>query len=71
MSRDRYVIEVADKAGVLAEKERTTFYETLSTVKQLREQYPHCAIEVTNVEKSDYDSDGLTDEQREKLSEVM
>lgn len=71
LCRDRFYIEVADKCGVIKERERSTFYETLSLVKQLRQEHPTEAIAVTNIEKSDYDSDGLTDEQREKLTEVL
>lgn len=71
MSRDRYLVEVCDYVGLVVEHERSTFYETLSTAKLLRQQYPRAVVQVTNLDRSDYDTDGLTDEQREQLSEVL
>ena len=70
-----YLLIAADKCGVAREEQFETFEEAESALRHWRDEMdPHWhlghvtyAYRVSNIDESDVDFDGLTDEQREQL----
>lgn len=71
VSRDKYAVGVYDRAGEFERIECDGFGDVLRTVAAKRAAYPGKVVEAFNLDRCDYDTNGLTEDQREALDEVQ
>lgn len=64
-----YRVGLYDRGGEVASREAATFAEVLAIAAELRR--PHAVVAVVNDNLADYDTDGLTDDEREQLEAVL
>ena len=64
---DRYVVQIADRFGVVRESEHSTFPPALEQLRAWRTTWPLHAVVMHNVDLCDVDTDGLTEEEREQI----
>ena len=62
---NRYGIECWDSYGQLADRRATDFPAALANVKELRTKYPKASVVVVNLDRCDYDTNGLTEDEQE------
>lgn len=60
-----YLIVIADRAGVLAEKRAETLAEACAMGRQALADYPGRYVGLSNLDRCDVDDSGLTDEERD------
>ena len=63
-----YGIECWDKYGQLADRRSPDFAGALSAVGDLRTKYPRAAVVVFNLDRSDCDTNGLTEDEEEAIN---
>ena len=63
-----YGIECWDKYGQLADRSAPDFAGALSAVSALRAKYPRAAVVVFNLDRCDYDTNGLTEDEEEAIN---
>lgn len=68
----RYIVEASDRAGTFARAEAATFAGMVHQWRTMRSRYGTETAVYTfgNVEHADVDTNGLTDEERERLEEI-
>jgi hypothetical protein len=64
-----YRVILADRYGEIASYEAATIFEALTIAGNLRR--PQTVVQVVNDDRADYDTNGLTDEEREQLEAVL
>lgn len=69
--RHAYVVEVYDCAGVLFSARAQDFARALIIAIDKSRQYPGLVVQMYNAEFVDIDSDGLTDDEREQISDAI
>ena len=65
-----YQVLVADRGGVFREHEYGDFAEALAAASRFHGEYPAKAVRVSNLDRCDVDSDGLTDEEHVAVMEA-
>jgi hypothetical protein len=64
-----YRVVLADRYGEIVSREAATFSEAMPLAVELRR--PQTVVQVVNEDRADYDTNGLTDEEREQLEAVL
>lgn len=67
----RYSITLADPAGVFATYDTNDFPGCIRMVVALARQYPDKVLTVCNLDRCDLGTNGLTEDERDALDEVM
>lgn len=62
-----YVVTVFDRAGRFSETSATDFDHCVSLYRMLRRWHPDKVVKACNEGLCDVDTDGLTDDERERL----
>ena len=70
MTMDRYAVTVYDRAGEYVTKDCADFAACLRTVASLRRSFPHKVVRAANLDRCDYDTDGLIEEEREAVDDA-
>ena len=65
-----YSVDLFDRAGQFSSSIASTFAACLVLVRELSVKHPDKALVVTNLDRNDYDHDGLTDDERDAIDEV-
>ena len=65
-----YQVLVADRGGPLREREVEGFADALELAKRWHAELPKKAVRVSNLDRCDVDSDGLTDEELDAVIEA-
>lgn len=71
MGRPEYLVGVYDRAGEYCTTSCTDFAHLLSVVALMRRTYTDKVVRAFNMNRADYDSDGLTADERDAVDEVM
>ena len=66
-----YSVNVYDQAGEFDSTKCATFDVALAMAQERQRQYPRKVVEVFNLDRCDYDTNGLTEEERDALDEVL
>ena len=66
-----YSVNVYDCAGEFDSTKCATFEIALAMAQERQRQYPRKHVEVFNIDRCDYDTNGLTEGEREALDEVL
>ena len=66
----RYAVGVYDCAGEFAVETLATFDETVTLAARWRREYPGKVVCVSNLDRCDYDTNGLTEDERDALDEA-
>ena len=70
-SADRYTCEAWVAPGVcVADIERPTFAAIIEAAQTLRDKYDRVALSFGNIDCADVDTNGLTEDETEQLSEA-
>ena len=67
----RYLVEACDIAGPFASRCADTFAECIELVREFAGRYPDKVIQVHSPDRCDYDHDGLTDDEREAVTDAL
>lgn len=67
---DTYSVQVAGPGGVFIEENTRLFDHALALVEEYSKEYPRSVVVVTNVDRCDVDTNGLTEEEEEAVSEA-
>jgi hypothetical protein len=67
----KYSVGVYDCAGEFTTREVDTFEECLSVVAEFSRLYPDKVVCAANLDRCDYDTDGLTEDEREAIELVV
>ena len=65
-----YSVNVYDRAGEFERNECGSFELALAVVREKRRAYPEKVVKVFNLDRCDYDTDGLTEDEREAVDNV-
>lgn len=65
-----YCVTVYDCAGEYSSTSRTDFAHVLHVYAMMRRSYPDKVVQAFNIDRCDYDSDGLTEDERDAIAEV-
>lgn len=65
-----YVVSVFDCAGEFDTVGALDFAQCLRTVAEMSARYPGKVVHASNLDRCDYDADGLSDDERDAIDEV-
>lgn len=66
-----YSVNVYDQAGEFDSTNCATFEIALAMAQERQRQYPRKVVQVFNLDRCDYDTNGLTEDERDALDEVL
>lgn len=67
---DSYVVSTNDCAGQFDAVRVDSFEAALTAAREFKRLYPAKVVQVSNFDRCDIDTDGLTDDEREAVSNV-